>query len=191
MISWSLRERVQDPCHHDVVQPSPISGWINNVGEDVVVQGVSMKHKVTPPLVVGRHMFQNDRDHRSYVLNAGSLRVQVHGEGGIGVGTDVDGVVVIIVLGDNDPLGSGELLFQVMSDDLLLLPSDGGSTLMHMGLIQGLAYNSHDGDESLLLSLRGSHGRGVVLPLSSGGGLLLIDREVGGAARHGRQDDGG
>jgi hypothetical protein len=71
-------------------------------------------------------------------------------------------------------------------------------------LVQGLACGSHDGDESLLLSVRGrggsvSHGRGVVLlPLGGGGGdrddgggLLLIDEEVGGAARHDRQDGGG
>jgi hypothetical protein len=52
----------------------------------------------------------------------------------------------------------------------------------------------HDSVESLLLSLRGSngglsHSRGVILlPLGGGtdrgGGLLLINREVGCAARH-------
>jgi hypothetical protein len=49
-------EGVEDPCHHDVVQSSPIDGWIGDVGEDVVVEGVAMKrekHEVTPPLVVG------------------------------------------------------------------------------------------------------------------------------------------
>jgi hypothetical protein len=62
---------------------------------------------------------------------------------------------------------------------------------------------SHGGDESLLLSVRGSggglsHGRGVLLlPLGGSGGrdgggsLLLVDGEVGGAARHDRQDSGG
>jgi hypothetical protein len=30
--------------------------------------------------------------------------MQVHGEGGVGVGTDVDGAIVVIVLGDRDPL---------------------------------------------------------------------------------------
>jgi hypothetical protein len=58
------------------------------------------------------------------------------------------------------------------------------------------ACGSHDGDESLLLSVRGSggglsHDRGVVLLPLGGGGLLLIDGEVGGAARHDRQDGGG
>jgi hypothetical protein len=36
---------------------SPIDGWIGDVGEDVVVEGVATKrekHKVTPPLVVGQ-----------------------------------------------------------------------------------------------------------------------------------------
>jgi hypothetical protein len=53
----------------------------------------------------------------------------VRGEGGIRVRVDVDGAIVIIVLGDRDPLGSDELLFQVTSNDLLLLPSEGGSVL--------------------------------------------------------------
>jgi hypothetical protein len=80
-------------------------------------------------------------------------------------------------------LGSSELLFQVISDGLLLLSSEGGSSLACTGLIQDLACNSHGGDESLLLSLHGSRsglsrGRDVVpLPLSGGDGLLLIDRE--------------
>jgi hypothetical protein len=57
---------VEDPCHHDVVQPSPTAGWIGDVGEDVVIQGVAMKHEkheVMPPLVVGQRGFQNDRDY--------------------------------------------------------------------------------------------------------------------------------
>jgi hypothetical protein len=54
---------------------------------------------------------------------------------------------------------------------------------------------NHDGDESLLLLVRGSGGglsrsRDVVLlPLGGGsrdGGLLLVDGEVGGAVRHDR-----
>jgi hypothetical protein len=44
----------------------------------------------------------------------------VRGEGGVGVGADVDGAIIIVVLGDRDPLGSGELLFQVTDDSLLL-----------------------------------------------------------------------
>ncbi len=69
--------------------------------------------------------------------------------------------------------------------------------LARLCLVQGLACGSHGGDESLLLSVRGSggglsRGRGVILlPLGGGGGLLLIDGEVGGAARHDRQDGGG
>jgi hypothetical protein len=65
------------------------------------------------------------------------------------------------------------------------------------GLVQGLACGSHGGDESLLLSLRGSRGglsRGrnvILLPLSGGGSILLIDIEDGGVARHHRQDSGG
>jgi hypothetical protein len=50
--------------------------------------------------------------------------MQVCGEGG--VVADVDGAIIIVVLGKRDPLGNGELLFQVMSDGLLLLPSKGG-----------------------------------------------------------------
>jgi hypothetical protein len=80
-----------------------------------------------------------------------------------------------------------------MSDGLLLLPSEGSGTLAHPGLIQGLACNSHGDDESLLLSRRGGLRRGsgvILLPLSSDS-LLLIDEEVGGAARPGWQDSGG
>jgi hypothetical protein len=133
-------EGAEDPCHHDAVQSSPIDEWIGDVGEDVVVQGVAMKrekHEVTPSLVVGRRGFQNDHDHRSYVLEAGSLRVQVQvrDKGGIGVGADVNGPIVVIILGDCDPLGSGELLFQVTSDGLLLLPSEGGDALARLGLV--------------------------------------------------------
>jgi hypothetical protein len=86
----------------------------------------------------------------------------------------------------------------VTSDGLLLLPSEGGGTLARTGLVKGLVCDSHGDDESLSLSLCGScgdlsHGRGVVLlPLCSGGGsdLLLVDVEVRGATRHGRQDGG-
>jgi hypothetical protein len=46
-----------------------------------------------------------------YIPEADGLRVQVCGEGSVGVGADVDGAIVIIILGDHDPLGSGELLF--------------------------------------------------------------------------------
>jgi hypothetical protein len=104
--------------------------------------------------------------------------VQVGGEGGVGVGAGVDGAIVI-VLGNRDPLGSGELLFQVTGDGLLLFPSEGGGA--RPCLVQGLACGSHDGDESLLLSVRGSGGglsRGcgvVLLPLGGGGDLLLVD----------------
>jgi hypothetical protein len=124
------------------------------------------------------------------------LRVQVHGEGGVRVGVGVDGAIVIVVLGDRDPLGSNKLLFQVIGDGLLLLPSEGGGALTRPCLVQGLACGSYGGDESLLLSVCGSdgslsRGRGVVLLSLSGGGLLLIDGEVGGAAQHGRQDSGG
>jgi hypothetical protein len=104
----------EDPCHHDAVQSSPIDERISDIGEDVVVEGVATKrekHEVATPLVVGRRWFQDDRDHRSYILETGSLRVQVRGEGGVGVGAGVDGAIVIIVLGNRDPLGSGELLF--------------------------------------------------------------------------------
>jgi hypothetical protein len=55
---------------------------------------------------------------------------------------------------------------------------------------------SHDGDEILLLLLCGSdddlsYGHDNLLPLSGGSNLLLIDGEVGCAARHGRQDSEG
>jgi hypothetical protein len=118
--------------------------------------------------------------------------VQVHGEDGVGVGVDVDGAIIIIVLGDRDPLGSDELLFQVMGEGLLLLPSEGGGTLVRPSLVQDLACSSHDDDESLLLSLRSSdsglsHDHGVVLlPLSDvSNDMLLIDGEVGSAAQRG------
>jgi hypothetical protein len=130
------------------------------------------KNEVVPPLVVGRQGFQNDRDHRSYVLKVGSLCMQVHGEGGAGVGAGVNGPIIIVVLGDHDPLGSGELLFQVMGNGLILLSSEGGSALARPCLIHGLACGSHGGDESLLLSVRcsgGSLSRGhdvVLLPIS-------------------------
>jgi hypothetical protein len=32
-------------------------------------------------------------------------------EGGIDVGAGIDGVIVVVILVDHDPLGSGELLF--------------------------------------------------------------------------------
>jgi hypothetical protein len=72
------REGIEDLGHHDVVQSNPIDGWIIDVGEDVVIEGVAMKHEkheVVSPLVVGRRGFQNHRDHQSYVLEAGSLRI--------------------------------------------------------------------------------------------------------------------
>jgi hypothetical protein len=61
--------------------------------------------------------------------------------------------------------------------------------LVRMGLIKGLARSSHDGEESLLLSLRGSHnslshGRCVVLCPCSNDSMLLLDREVGGDVSH-------
>jgi hypothetical protein len=62
-------------------------------------------------------------------------------------------------------------------------------------LVQGLACGSHDGDESLLVSVHGSGSslsRGVLLlPLGDGGLLLMDGGEVGVAARHGQQDGGG
>jgi hypothetical protein len=51
-------------------------------------------------------------------------------EGGIGVGAGVNRTINIIVLKDHDPLGSGELLFQVTGDGLLLLPSEGGGVIL-------------------------------------------------------------
>jgi hypothetical protein len=128
--------------------------------------------------------------------------VQVRGEGSVRVGADIDGAIVVVILGNRDPLGSGELLFQVTGDGLLLFPSKGGGTFTRPCLVQGLACGSHGGDESLLLSVRGSGGglsRGcgvILLPLGSGGGsrdgsLLLVNGEVGGAARHDRQHGGG
>jgi hypothetical protein len=101
--------------------------------------------------------------------------VQVHGEGNVGVGAGVDGAIIVVTLWDRDFLGSSELLFQVMGDGLLLLPSKGGGALTRPSrarpsLIQGLACGSHD---------------------NGSGGLLLVDEEVGGAAWHGRQDNGG
>jgi hypothetical protein len=119
--------------------------------------------------------------------------VQVRGEDGIRVGASVDGAIVIVVLGNHDPLGSGEMLFQVTDNSLLLFSSEGTGTLARPCLVQGLACGSHGGNESLLLSMHGSGGglsRGCgVLLLSLGGGIhgmLLIDGGVGGAAWHGQ-----
>jgi hypothetical protein len=76
--------------------------------------------------------------------------------------------------------GSVGLQFYLTSIGLLLLPSKGGSMLTHTGLVQPLVHSSHDGEESLLHSLLGSrsslsHGCSIVLlPLSDGGGLLLL-----------------
>jgi hypothetical protein len=117
------------------------------------------------------------------------LCMQVHGEGGIGVGAGVDGVIIVIVLGDHDPLRNNELLFQVMSDGLLLLPSEGSGALTRPCLIWGLACSRHGSDESLLLSVRSSnsglsHSHGIILlPLGGGGGhggsgVLPIDDGV-------------
>jgi hypothetical protein len=50
-------EGVKDPCHHDPVQSIPIDGQIDDIREDVVIEGVAMKHEeheVAPLLVVGR-----------------------------------------------------------------------------------------------------------------------------------------
>jgi hypothetical protein len=84
----------------------------------------------------------------------------------------------------------------VTDNGLLLVLRESGGALTRTSLIQGLACSSHDGDENLLLSVRGSGGglscgrRIVLLPLS--GNALLIDGDIGGAARHGWQDgDGG
>jgi hypothetical protein len=55
--------------------------------------------------------------------------MQVHGEG------HVDGPFIIVVLGDRDPLGNDELLFQVMGDGLLLLPSEGDSAFARPCLV--------------------------------------------------------
>jgi hypothetical protein len=51
--------------------------------------------------------------------------VQVRGEGDVGVGSGIDGVIIIVVLGDCNPLGSCELLYQVMDNGLLILTSEG------------------------------------------------------------------
>jgi hypothetical protein len=136
------------------------------------------------------------------VLEAGSLCMQVHSEGSIGVGADFNRAIIIVVLGDRDPLGSGELLFQVTGDGLLLLPSEGSSALTCPCLTQGLACDSHSNDESILLSVCSSsdglsHDYDIVLlPLGGGcgdgGGLLPVDGgEVGVATQHDQQEGGG
>jgi hypothetical protein len=52
--------------------------------------------------------------------------MQVRDEGGVGVGAGVDGAIVVVVLGNRDPLGSEKLLFQVTGDGLLFFPIEGG-----------------------------------------------------------------
>jgi hypothetical protein len=37
--------------------------------------------------------------------------MQVSSEGGVGVGAGVDGPIVVVVMGNRDPLGNGELPF--------------------------------------------------------------------------------
>jgi hypothetical protein len=47
-------EGVEDLYHHNAVQSCPIDEWIDDVREDVVVEGIAMKreeHEVAPPLV--------------------------------------------------------------------------------------------------------------------------------------------
>jgi hypothetical protein len=126
------------------------------------------------------------------------LRMQVRGEGGVAVVVGVDGEIIVVVLQDHDPLGNGELLFQVMGDGLFILPSEGGGALACLCLIQDLVCGRHDSDESLLPSVRCSGGglsrcHGIVLlPLGGGdGGLLPVDGgEVRVTALHSRQDGG-
>jgi hypothetical protein len=84
-------------------------------------------------------------------------------EGGIGIGAGVDGAIIIVVQGDCDPLGSGELLFQEMSNGHVLLSGEGGGTLTCTGLSQGFPCSSYGEDESLLLSLRDSRGYDIIL----------------------------
>jgi hypothetical protein len=59
----------------------------------------------------------------------------VRGEGGVRVGAGVDGAIIIVILGKRDPLGSGELLLQMMSDRLLHLLSEGSGMLTRPVLI--------------------------------------------------------
>jgi hypothetical protein len=106
--------------------------------------------------------------------------MQVHGEGGVGVGAGIDGAIAVVVLGDRDPLGCGGLLFLVTGNGLLLLLSEGGGALVHLCLVQGLACGSHGSYESLLLSVRSSgsglsHGHNVILLLGGDGDLLPVD----------------
>jgi hypothetical protein len=61
--------------------------------------------------------------------------VQVRGEGSVGVGADIDGAIIVVVLGNRDLLGSGELLFQVTDDGLLLCPSEGGGAFARPCLV--------------------------------------------------------
>jgi hypothetical protein len=61
--------------------------------------------------------------------------VQVRGEDGVRVGYGVDEAIIVIDLGDRDPLCSEELLFQVMDDGLLLLSREGGGALARLCLI--------------------------------------------------------
>jgi hypothetical protein len=50
--------------------------------------------------------------------------VQVHSEGGIRVGAGINGAIVIVILTDRDPLGSSELLFHVSGELLFQVMSD-------------------------------------------------------------------
>jgi hypothetical protein len=71
-------------------------------------------------------------------MDVSSLCVQVRGEGGVRVGASIEGAIIVVILGDPDLLGSGELLFHVMGDGLVL-PCKDSSMLTRLGLAQGLA----------------------------------------------------
>jgi hypothetical protein len=56
------RDGPQAPGEHDVVKPSPIGGRVNDVGDDMIVEGIEAvceEHLVMPALVVGRERLQN------------------------------------------------------------------------------------------------------------------------------------
>jgi hypothetical protein len=76
--------------------------------------------------------------------------MQVQYLGGIGLGADVFGASIILLVGHRDPLCGSELLLQETSVDLLLLQCFDAGTFTQASLLEGLSCCSHNDEEGLL-----------------------------------------